>query len=206
VNHLVTIVTATWGRPNAILRHAIPSVIAQTYRPLEHIIVTDGFDRDLKMVLAAEGYTADGTESDGVQRRLGWLGRNWTSKVHDPGIGSVPRAVGAWMAAGEYICYFDDDNDFDPTHVEKLVGVIEQGVDMALSPWPEHPNPAGGVADTNTFMHKADVLMHGTWPLSPYNADYCLVKGWIDKGVPWGHHNEQTVTLNRLNGGRGAPE
>jgi len=210
MSELVSVVTATWGRPNALLNHCIPSVLRQSHRPVEHLIVTDGFDPDLRDVLIATGYTADGTETadDGIYRRLVMLGRNWTSKISDPGIGSVPRAVGAWMAAGEFICYFDDDNDFRADHIEKLLGVIRnQGVDIALCPWADHPNPASCVADTNTFLHRADVLKYGTWPLSPYNADYCLVRSWTDDHhVPWGFHEEQTVVLNRLNGGRGARE
>jgi glycosyltransferase involved in cell wall biosynthesis len=209
MSELVSVVTATWGRPNALLKHCIPSVMRQTHRPIEHLIVTDGFDEDLRDVLVGEGYTTDGTVTDdGVHRRLVWLGRNWTSRISDPGVGSVPRAVGAWMASGEFICYFDDDNDFRADHVEKLLGVIAyQGVDIALCPWADHPNASSCVADTNTFLHRADVLKHGTWPLSPYNADYSLVWGWThDKSVSWGYHDEQTVTLNRLNGGRGARE
>ena len=199
---LVTMVTATWGRPVTILKHAIPSIEGQDYPDIEHLIISDGYDPDLNRVLADAGYTPDGD-----RRRLVWLGRNWTGFSGDGAIGAIPRLVGSYLAAGEYIGYLDDDNDLSPRHVSYLVRVLEeQGVDLALCPWEMWPDASTHVADTNTFLHRASVLKEGSWGLDGYTGDSRLVNRWIAAGVTWGYHDEQTVTLNRHNGGKGAPD
>ena len=200
---LVTLVTATWGRPKTILKHAIPSVERQDYGPIEHIIVTDGYDAELNSVLRDAGYLPDAR-----YRRLVHLGRNWTGFSGDGGIGAIPRLVGSYLAAGEYIGYLDDDNDLTPDHVSLLAGVLEsQQVDIALCPWPDYPDPSHGhIADTNTFLHRARVLKRGSWALDGYAGDSALVNRWIGAGATWGFHGKMTVTLNRHNGGKGAPD
>ena len=199
---LVTIITATWRRPRTILEHAIPSVERQDYPDIEHLIIPDGYDPDLNRVLTDAGYSPDGD-----RRRLVWLGRNWTGFSGDGGIGAVPRLVGSYLAAGEYIGYLDDDNDLTPDHVSKLVEVLEtQQVDIALCPWEQWQDASTHIADTSTFLHRASVLKKGSWELDGYCGDSRLVNRWIDAGVTWGYHNEQTVTLGRHNGGKGAPD
>lgn len=200
---LVTLVTATWKRPRTILEHAIPSVQRQDYPDIEHLIVADGYDGELNRVLAGAGY-----HPDGGRRRLTWLGRNWTGFSGDGGIGAVPRLVGSYMAAGEYIGYLDDDNDLAPGHVSLLAGVLEsQGVDIALCPWPDHPDTGKShIADTGTFLHRASVLKRGSWAMDGYAGDSALVNRWIAAGATWGWHPQMTVTLNRVHGGKGAPD
>ncbi len=199
---LVTLVTATWGRPRTILKHAIPSVERQDYPDIEHLIIPDGYDPELNRVLTAAGYAPDGD-----RKRLVWLGRNWTGFSGDGAIGAIPRLVGSYLAAGEYIGYLDDDNDLTPDHVSKLVGVLERdNVDIAMCPWEMWPDASTHIADTNTFLHRAHVLKRGSWGLDGYAGDSALVNRWISDGATWGYHNEMTVTLNRHNGGKGAPD
>jgi glycosyltransferase involved in cell wall biosynthesis len=199
---LVTMITATWGRPKTILKHAIPSIQRQDYPEIEHLIIPDGYDPVLNEVLANAGYSPGG-----YRKRLVWLGRNWTGFSGDGGIGAIPRLVGSYLAAGEYIGYLDDDNDLTPDHVSKLVHILEnQGKDIALSPWEDWPDASSHIADTNTFLHRAAVLKRGSWGLDGYTGDSRLVNRWIDNGASWGYHDDRTVTLNRHNGGKGAPD
>ncbi len=44
---LVSVITPTWNRHDLLLNRCIPSVEAQTYPDIEHIIVSDGPDPDL---------------------------------------------------------------------------------------------------------------------------------------------------------------
>lgn len=205
---LVTVVTATWGRPKTIFEHAIPSVDAQDYPDVEHLIVTDGRDPDLEAALGNAGYSHGGT-----RRRLVSLGRNWTGFSGDGGIGAVPRLVGSWMAAGEYVTYLDDDNDYLPGHLSSLAGALsETGADIAFCAWRDGPGgpvqgspvPGPGTVDTSSFMHRAGVLRHGSWQLDGYGGDHLLVERWVNAGVTYTWVPEPTMILNDHR--RGAPD
>jgi glycosyltransferase involved in cell wall biosynthesis len=193
-NPLVTVVTPTWGRPETIFKHAIPSIEGQTYKNIEHLIVTDGFDRNLKMVLAAHGYTADGSEtSSGLKRRLTWLGRNWFSFSGDGGVGITPRIVGAFIAAGDLITYLDDDNDFLPEHIEKMVNAFREdpGLELAGSEWSDDGNIHGvgssfeDQIDASSFMHRPRILTSNTYLHDGYCCDRNVVSRWVNSGIRW---------------------
>ena len=207
---LCSIVTAAWGRPRTIMERAIPSVEAQDYEAIEHVIVTDGRDAGLNRVLAGAGY-AEG----GFRRRLVCLGRNWSHPdVVRGGVGVIPRQVGAWMAAGEFIAYLDDDNEYLPDHVSSLVSVLQEtGVDFACSRWHDGPGgpvggwqpPGRGRTDTSSIMHRASILRHGTWdPSIGYENDGALVERWIAAGCSWAVLTKPTFVLHPHR--RGAPD
>ena len=211
VTPLVTVVTATWGRPRTILERAIPSLAAQDYKPLQHIIVTDGFDPGLNEVLHGAGYSEDSPD-----RRLVWLGRNQShpDMVHG-GVGVIPRQVGAWLAAGEYITYLDDDNTLLPHHISTLAAALaDSGADFACCRWHEGHEGGGisgseppgcGRTDTGSIMHRAATLRHGTWdPAAGYGNDGALVERWIAAGCRWVFVNEPTYVLHPHR--RGAPD
>jgi len=207
----VTIITPTWGRLKTLFERAIPSVAAQDYPAVEHLVVTDGYDADLNAALAAAGYSGE----PGA-RRLVTLGRNWSApEVCHGGVGAIPRLVGAFMASGDYIGYCDDDNALYPHHVSTLVKALEDsGADFACSRW--HQNspagpaaggrvPARGQTDTTAIMHRASILRHGSWSWADgYEADGALVERWRQAGCSWVSVDEPTFVLypHRL----GAPD
>lgn len=201
---LVTIVTATWGRPKTILRRAIPSVRRQTYPEIEHIILPDGYDPELNRILMAEGYSPDGDRN-----RLVWLGRNWSTFANIDAWGGVARLIGSYLAAGDYIMYLDDDNDLTPDHIQKLVDVLErENVDIAMCPWEQNPDPSNLRADTNCFLHRAELLKKSSWGVRDGAwADKMLVDRWVhEDGARWSYHNDWTLTLGRHHGGHGHPD
>jgi glycosyltransferase involved in cell wall biosynthesis len=198
---LVTIVTPTWGRPRTIVRRAIPSVAAQDYPNIQHIVVTDGYDPELNDVLRAAGYS-EGDQS----RRLVQLGWNWSHpEVVRGGVGTIPKLVGAWLAAGMYIGYLDDDNEYLPHHVSAMVAALESsGADFACSRWqsgyPGGP-PAGGAppgrgrTDTSGIMHRTSILPRGTWQIDGYEADGALAERWVAAGCSWTFVEDPTFVL-----------
>ena len=205
---LTSVVTATWGRPKTILEHAVPSVRAQDYQPIEHIVVTDGYVEHLNRELFRAGYTY-GSRS----RRLVCLGRNWTGFSGDGGVGAVPRLVGSYLAGGEYICYLDDDNDWLPQHISSLAAALERtGADLATCAWADGLTgvicggtpPGPEKVDTSSFMHRASVLKHGSWGLDGYGGDHLLIERWLAAGVTWTYVDEPTMILNGHR--RGAPD
>lgn len=195
---LVTVVTATWGRPKTIVERAIPSVRDQTYKKIQHIIVTDGSDPELTRVLHDEGY-----REDGEQYRIVQLGRNWTTFSGDDHFGSVPRLVGSYVAAGDYIAYLDDDDEYLPDHIETLSAALDMGNDLALARW-RGPNGKtyGGVSDggellciTPSIMHRAELLNVSNWELDGYGGENRLVKRWIDADCTWTVIDRPTVLM-----------
>lgn len=178
----VSVITATYNRHDLLVNRCIPSVEAQTYSNVEHIIVSDGPEEE--------------TENISLQ-----LGRNWRSFSNGESFGAIPRLVGAYMATGDYICYLDDDNEYEPEHVERLVEYIEKhGVDFVYSQMKTTDGikigstpPRHGTIDTNLILHKAELLNTATWRPSGYADDWDIVERWLDSGATWKHLPEVTV-------------
>ena len=202
----VTVVTATWGRPKTLFAHAVESINRQTYENIEHLVVIDGHDPELSSALEKAGYQAD-TPSD---RRYTFLGRNWTSYADNGSIGATARLVGSWMGTGELITYLDDDNDYDPEHIEQVVSLFESDPDLgfvisALKHWPlGFPvQPAVGYADTSGITHRAMLLRdHGGLRPDGGTDDGNMVERWAAAGVKWHAKWPATVSFNGKNNGR----
>ena len=102
---LVTIITRTYGERQALLSQSLESIIQQTYRPIQIVIVEDGsnYTRSLveKMSLP-EGISID---YESLPKR----GRCYAGNR------------GLELASGELIGFLDDDDLFLPDHIESLV-------------------------------------------------------------------------------------
>jgi len=112
MNPLVTVITPTTGNP--LLGRAIDSVLEQTYKPIEYIIVIDGWKHES----AAREIIANAHKMchvivlpfpTGINKYLG-------HKIY----GAMN-----FIARGQYTCYLDEDNYYDKNHIESLVNVIK---------------------------------------------------------------------------------
>lgn len=102
-NPLVSIIVRTKDRPK-LLRRALQSIAAQTYRPIEVVLVNDGgCELDVEELRAILG---------DISLNYIRLGKN-TGRAH-------AGNVGIENARGEYIGFLDDDDEFYPEHVETL--------------------------------------------------------------------------------------
>lgn len=113
---MVTVITPTTGAP--YLRQAIESVKNQTYDNIQHLVVVDGQPKG--RVMAREYGHIDLIDlpyPTGLDRFNGH------------------RIYGAsvYLAKGDLVCFLDEDNYYDTTHIESLVKVIEKGNDWAFS-------------------------------------------------------------------------
>jgi len=113
---LVTVITPTTGAP--CLRQALDSVKNQTYDNIQHLVVVDGQPKG--RVIAREYPHIDLIDlpyPTGLDRFNGH------------------RIYGAsvYLAKGDLVCFLDEDNYYDTTHIESLVKVIEKGNDWAFS-------------------------------------------------------------------------
>lgn len=130
---LVSVVTGTYQR-HELLRGAIENVRAQTYRPLEHVIVSDGPDDELDdLVTRAMFDQVESTPSGKLIpdervvpitfQELGF----WSSGLFRDSISAAPFMVAQLLARGEYqIWWADDERALVPDHIERLVDMLEQ--------------------------------------------------------------------------------
>jgi GT2 family glycosyltransferase len=122
---LVSVITGTWQR-HELLLELIENIRQQTYRPLEHVIVSDGPDPDLEDLIRWNQHTT-------APIRFVECGRHWTGELSDS-YASAPFAVGQMLARGDYACLWaDDERALTPDHITKMVNLIEsEGVDFVF--------------------------------------------------------------------------
>jgi len=115
---LVTIITPTTG--NKQLYRAVLSVEEQTYDNIQHLVVIDGPDGARSAHEILEGSQADIIELPYATGKDQYNGH---------------RIYGAmtFVAKGEYLIFLDEDNWFEPEHVEKLVEQIQKGNQWAYA-------------------------------------------------------------------------
>jgi glycosyltransferase involved in cell wall biosynthesis len=200
---LVSVITPTWGqRHEKLVNRCIPSVQAQAYPKVEHVIVSDGPDyklSSLMLELMSGSAFTHRTEFSSL-------------KEHDPEPhwGHHARLRGIEMSAGEYIAYCDDDDALRPDHVRLLAGVLsdDPSVGWAYSVMASHSRsgewfhvgagagaPMGGQIGTPMIMHRRSVLEHGTWGPASATEDWELVQRWLAAGVTYGRVHEVTVDV-----------
>jgi glycosyltransferase involved in cell wall biosynthesis len=114
VDGLVTTIIPVYNRA-AMLREAVNSVLAQTYAPVEIVIVDDGSTDDTAA-------TADALASDRVQ------------VIHQPNRGvGLAREAGRLLARGEFVQYLDSDDLLLPRKFELQVAGLRANPDCAAS-------------------------------------------------------------------------
>jgi glycosyltransferase involved in cell wall biosynthesis len=171
----VAVVTPTIGSRHLI--DCVSSVDLQTYKDLTHYIFIDGYEHRNKVFDTCEG--ASKTKfvilEDNVGK--GWYGH----RVY---------AACSFLVNADVICYLDEDNLFEPCHVERLVSKIKEGHDWAFSlrkicdkegnflcednceslgKWPVYFNDEVFHIDTSSFAIRRDIAVrighawYGQW-------------------------------------------
>ena len=112
----VSVIIATYNR-SAVLRHAIASVLAQTFTDFELLVVGDGCTDDSASVA---GSFAD--------RRV-----HWFNLAANSGHQSTPNNEGLRQTRGELIAYLGHDDLWLPQHLDCMVARFDQGADVVCS-------------------------------------------------------------------------
>jgi glycosyltransferase involved in cell wall biosynthesis len=110
VSDLVSTIIPVYNRPQ-MLREAVASVLAQTYRPIEIIVVDDGSTDETPRV--AEALAAEHPEEIRFVRK------------ENSGPGPT-REAGRQMARGEFIQYLDSDDLLRPRKFEIMVRALRE--------------------------------------------------------------------------------
>lgn len=167
----VAVITPTIGAET--LRQCVDSVMNQTYGDITHYIFVDGeqyYDKVTEVTLGRSQVKHVHLEEN--------VGKGW--------YGHRVYAACGYLVNADVICYLDEDNWFEPNHVEKLMDRIKKGSDWAyslrrivdkqgdyvcddncesLGQWPIYFNPNAYHIDTSSFMVKADIArkLGGAW-------------------------------------------
>lgn len=161
----VAVVTPTIGNPK--FSDCVESVEKQTYKDLTHYVFIDGmkyFPTVEKMIDRYSKVKVIALEEN--------VGKGW--------YGHRVFAACSFLVNADIICYLDEDNWYDPCHVEKLVNKIKEGNDWAyslrkiydkdgkylcddncesLGKWPVYFNDQVHHIDTSSFAVKRDVVV-----------------------------------------------
>ena len=161
----VTVITPTIGSPK--LLNAIDSVIDQTYKNVQHLVVIDGPN----YAHAVHTYTSIHTKFAIAPENTGANGF-YGHRIY----AAYPHLINS-----DYIFFLDEDNWYKPDHVESLVAILEQGNDFAyslreiydvdrnyvcddncesLGKWPIFHNENEFLIDTSSFAFKREFLIN----------------------------------------------
>lgn len=156
-NSKVSIIMPTWNRA-AVIDKAIQSVISQTYKHYELIIIDDGSQDNTEVLI----HTKYKVQLENGQIRY--------IKQNNQGV-SAARNKALSIADGQYIAYLDSDNAWRPDFLSCILGVIEvRGCLAAYASLSVHDNInkrefirkqpydrkrllAGNYIDLNIFVH-----------------------------------------------------
>lgn len=195
---LVSVITPTWGRHDLLMSRCVDSVYTQTWPEIEHVIVSDGPDRQLAVRLALDLWRRPLKTRPLV---FDQLPEHVRGAYVDYGSRARNRALE--LVAGEYVAYLDDDNAWRPDHLRLLVEAIEAtGADFGYSQMIRHgvgdvigsPPPTEGHIDTSIIVHRAGLPQRcGMWPLpneltgDKHAPDWGVVARWLNAGATWTH-------------------
>lgn len=192
---LVSVITGTWQRHDLLLG-AIENVRRQTYRPLEHIIVSDGPDGELDE-LVAEAERLDGSKYERIPIVFQECGRNWTTHLPNSR-NAAPMIVGQLLARGECLTWLSDDERMQRDHIESLVDALEStGADFAYSKtemyWIGHParrwvigTDPPQMGQITNVLYRAKLLEAGLTRLGAGGTcDWDQIGRWVRAGARW---------------------
>lgn len=147
---LVSVAVATYNRSRLLTERCIPSVLNQTYRNLELIVVGDGCTDDTEKAV--------NRIKDPRLRFVNLSGRSEYPK--NSGLrwmvaGTRPTNEALSMARGDFIAHLDDDDEYVPDRLEKLVGfALEHDCDFVWHPfWWEMEDESWRVWEAPEFAY-----------------------------------------------------
>lgn len=212
---LVSVVTPTWRRHELVLG-CIESVRAQSYRPLEHVIISDGLDEPTLLLVDAEAE---------AQRRLSLedrclpngrapvpitfveLGQHWSGILPDS-YAAAPITVASFLARGSYQMWLSDDERMEAEHIALLVDALERhDADFAYSKTRMHrvdqPPEQGYVigadppsrGEITNVLYRAELLARGLYVFGDdRGSDWATIQRWLERGARAAFVDRVTLT------------
>lgn len=163
-NPLVTVTIATYNRADLLIERAVSSALSQTYQNIEVIVVGDHCTDDTEARMAAiddprlkfYNMPQRGEYPDDPEKR--WM------------VAGVPALDQAFsMARGLWIAHLDDDDIWEPDHLEKMLRfAYENDLELAYSRMnrqrsPDSWNPLGKAPNKKFWgRHNFGTIPHST--------------------------------------------
>jgi hypothetical protein len=215
---IVLICLSTYHRTKTLAR-AIESLREQTYHWFEAWIAKDG----CQDACSIDPRSSDGTclECDECQKTIAFAQRIcdvdqrfrfFCLSTNFGGGGWGPRNFIIMNTSHPLIAYLDDDNWYEPDHLESLVQVLlDSGADLAFTGttfyrdslvvghrFHNRPPFLGGI-DTSEILHRRELIARsGGWRDDRLYGpcDWDLVERWMRFGVKWAHTGKITVNYS----------
>lgn len=163
VSKLISVIIPSYGRVDS-LRRAIKSVLNQTYKNFEILIIDD----NASQTMAKEIDTIANSFND-VRIRVIHNNRNLG--------GALTRNVGIENAKGEYIAFLDDDDQYLPTRLEKQYNLMEKSNDPKLALvycWTKSIDEQGNTLLTWKYNFKGNCIFDGMYDcIAPTSQWFC---------------------------------
>ncbi len=121
-NELVSAIITTYKREPKIVERAIRSIINQTYKNIEIILVNDCPEDAILAEKIAE-----------LARRYGKDNRIKYHIVDKNGGACKARNIGLKMSEGEYVAFLDDDDEWMPAKIELQLKALQENDEYAIS-------------------------------------------------------------------------
>lgn len=109
----VTVIIPTYNRP-ALLPRALASVAAQTFGDYDVIVVNDGGEWPESLIPSISGHSV----------RLLHRSRGGPAAARNTALNS---------SDSEYVAYLDDDDEWQPDHLERLLALLKNGSKCAVA-------------------------------------------------------------------------
>lgn len=173
---LVTVVVATYNRAGLLTERCVPSVLGQTYENLELVVVGDGCTDETEEVV--QGIRDPRLRFVNLDERQAYP-ENPLHRWMVAGIPAMNRGLS--MAEGDYITHLDDDDEYLPDRLEKLVGFaadnecdfvwhpfwVEEGDDWVLN---EAPRFSRAQVTTSSVLYRS-WFKEIPWDMRAYRLD-----------------------------------
>ena len=164
----MSVIIATYNY-SSVLRHAVRSVLIQTYPNLELLVVGDACTDDSEEVVASFR-----------DPRVTWMNRQENS-----GTQAGPNNLGLERAAGRYVAYLGHDDLWHPWHLATVVGELER----TGAPMGHGLNELVGPPGSRRKILAG--LTPGERPLGRWLPPTCLVhRTELGRATPWRHYKE----------------
>ena len=202
----VSIIIPSYKRDRQMVERAVLSLINQTYKNVEIVLIDDNAREDLKEY--REGLK--NLVKDLNEERLIYV-----ENAKNLG-GAGARNEGIKVASGEYVTFLDDDDLYLPEKVEKqlefmlknsldvcfgklniyneedkLIDVREHDIKSFDIEYLQKYHLTRQITGTPTFMMKKKVLEEiGGFEIVPMGQEYYLMQKMLQKGYAFGYFNE----------------
>ncbi|WP_299106666.1 glycosyltransferase family A protein [uncultured Winogradskyella sp.] len=138
MNSLVSVIIPVFNRENFIYE-CLESILKQTYRPIEVILVDDGStDNSISLI---KKYIKENSVKDIFDIRLFQQKNSGAPKARNKGL---------FEAHGEYVQFFDSDDLLLPNKLEHQISIFNKNIDIVYS-------------KTQVFLNNRDCLVEKFW-------------------------------------------